>query len=196
MIQIVLREVPLLKQLISFLKSERVRAWLLIVFGSAIGAAAYPMFLTPNSIAPGGLTGVAMILNHIFHWPIGVTSLLLCVPLFLAGWKQSGLLFVLRSVGATVLFSLMIEQYIIAYFWLIFAAYSYTAEGKASVIAVSAAGGTLLTSLAFAPLSYSAETDGKGLRPFLNAMVKAATGVFCWVYLSSGFLVSRPMPTH
>lgn len=98
-----------MKQLTSFLKSERVRAWLLIVFGSAIGAAAYPMFLTPNSIAPGGLTGVAMILNHIFHWPIGVTSLLLCVPLFLAGWKQSGLLFVLRSVGATVLFSLMID---------------------------------------------------------------------------------------
>ena len=42
----------------------------------------------------------AMILNHLLHWPIGVTSLLLCVPLFLAGWKQSGVLFVLRSVGA------------------------------------------------------------------------------------------------
>ena len=67
------------------------------------------MFLTPNAIAPGGLTGVAMILNHLFHWPIGVTSLLLCVPLFLAGWKQSGVLFVLRSTGATVLFSLLID---------------------------------------------------------------------------------------
>ena len=92
-----------------FFKSERVRAWLLIIFGSAVGASAYPMFLTPNAIAPGGLTGVAMILNHLFHWPIGLTSLLLCVPLFLAGWKQSGVLFVLRSVGATVLFSLLID---------------------------------------------------------------------------------------
>ena len=92
-----------------FFTSERVRAWLLIIFGSAVGASAYPMFLTPNAIAPGGLTGVAMILNHLFHWPIGMTSLLLCVPLFLAGWKQSGVLFVLRSVGATVLFSLLID---------------------------------------------------------------------------------------
>ena len=93
----------------AFFTSERVRAWLLIIFGSAVGASAYPMFLTPNAIAPGGLTGVAMILNHLFHWPIGLTSLLLCVPLFLAGWKQSGVLFVLRSVGATVLFSLLID---------------------------------------------------------------------------------------
>ena len=93
----------------AFFTSERVRAWLLIIFGSAVGASAYPMFLTPNAIAPGGLTGVAMILNHLFHWPIGMTSLLLCVPLFLAGWKQSGVLFVLRSVGATVLFSLLID---------------------------------------------------------------------------------------
>ena len=93
----------------AFFTAERLRAWLLIVLGSAVGASAYPMFLTPNAIAPGGLTGVAMILNHLLHWPIGVTSLLLCVPLFLAGWKQSGVLFVLRSVGATVLFSLLID---------------------------------------------------------------------------------------
>ncbi len=98
-----------MKRLISFFKSERVRSWLLIIFGSAIGAAAYPMFLTPNAIAPGGLTGVAMILNHLFRWPIGITSLLLCVPLFLAGWKQSGLLFVVKTVAATVLFSLLID---------------------------------------------------------------------------------------
>ena len=94
---------------VSFLKSERVRSWLLIILGSAVGASAYPMFLTPNAIAPGGLTGVAMILNHLFHWPVGVTSLLLCLPLFFAGWKQSGALFVLRTAGATVLFSLLID---------------------------------------------------------------------------------------
>lgn len=93
----------------AFFTAERLRAWLLIILGSAVGASAYPMFLTSNAIAPGGLTGVAMILNHLLHWPIGVTSLLLCVPLFLAGWKQSGVLFVLRSVGATVLFSLLID---------------------------------------------------------------------------------------
>lgn len=98
-----------MNKLKSFLKNERVRSWLLIIFGSAVGASAYPMFLTPNSIAPGGLTGLAMVLNHLFHWPIGVTSLLLCVPLFLAGWKQSGALFVFRTIGATVLFSLLID---------------------------------------------------------------------------------------
>ncbi len=93
----------------SFFTRDRIRSWLLILLGSAVAASAYPMFLTPNAIVPGGLTGVAMILNHVFGFPIGVTSLALCAPLFLAGWKQSGPLFVMRTVGATALFSLLID---------------------------------------------------------------------------------------
>ena len=81
----------------------------------------------------------------------------------------------------------MIEQYIIAYFWLIFAAYSSTEQRRASVIAVSAAGGTLLTSLAFLPLAYDAETDGKGVKPFLTAMMKAVLG-FLTLFLAFGRL--------
>lgn len=88
---------------------------------------------------------------------------------------------------STLLFSVMIEQYIIAYFWLAFAAYSYTVKGKASLIAVSAAGGTLLTSLASMPLAYQADTDGKGIRPFLKKMIRAATG-FLTMFFAFGRL--------
>ena len=88
---------------------------------------------------------------------------------------------------STLLISVMIEQYIVAYFWLIFAAYSYTENRRASVIAVSAAGGTLLTSLAFLPLAYDAEKDGKGVKPFLTAMMKAVLG-FLTLFLAFGRL--------
>ncbi len=81
-----------------------------IVLGSALGAAAYPLFLNANNIAPGGLTGVAMILHHFFGFlPIGITSLLLNVPLFLIGWRSSGPVFVIRCLVATVLFSVLID---------------------------------------------------------------------------------------
>ena len=66
-----------------FFRREQVRAYALILLGCAVGGAAYPLFLVPNGIAPGGLTGVATILNYLFGWPVGVTSLALNVPLFL-----------------------------------------------------------------------------------------------------------------
>ena len=98
-----------LNKVFAFFKDSRVKSWALIVLGCVTAASSYPMFLTPNAIAPGGLTGVSMILNHVFHWPIGITSLLLCAPLFVAGWRQSGARFILRTIGATALFSVLID---------------------------------------------------------------------------------------
>ncbi len=90
-------------------KREQFMAWLQIVIGCAIGAAAYPTFLDPGKIAPGGLTGVAMIMKHLWGWDIGITSLILNVPLFIIGYKAMGRVFAFRSLVATILFSLMID---------------------------------------------------------------------------------------
>ena len=84
-------------------------AYIQIVLGCLIGAAAYPTFLVPNNIAPGGLTGVATILNYLFNWPVGTVSLILNVPLFLIGYKAMGKVFVFRSLVATLLFSVLID---------------------------------------------------------------------------------------
>ncbi|MBQ6173603.1 MAG: YitT family protein [Clostridia bacterium] len=91
-------------------RRETLLAYVQILLGSLIGGAAYPLFLNANNIAPGGLTGVSMILHHFFDFlPIGTTSLVLNVPLFLLGYRSSGPIFVLRSLIATVLFSLAID---------------------------------------------------------------------------------------
>lgn len=88
---------------------EQMMAWLQIVIGCVIGAAAYPTFLDPGKIAPGGLTGVAMILKHLWGWDIGITSLILNIPLFIIGYKAMGRVFAFRSLVATILFSLAID---------------------------------------------------------------------------------------
>ena len=84
-------------------------AWGQILAGCVLGAAAYPLFLTPNHIAPGGVTGVAVILNYLWAWPVGTVSLLINIPLFIAGYRTMGRLFAFRSLIATLLFSLMID---------------------------------------------------------------------------------------
>ena len=90
-------------------KGETVWGYMQIVAGCLIGGAAYPLFLVPNQIAPGGLTGIATILNYLFNLPVGITSMLLNLPLFLIGYKAMGRVFVFRSLVATILFSVCID---------------------------------------------------------------------------------------
>ena len=91
------------------LRNERVSAYAQILIGCVLGAAAYPMFLVPNAIAPGGLTGVATILNVLFHTPVGTVSLVMNIPLFIIGYRSMGKVFAFRSLVATVVFSLLID---------------------------------------------------------------------------------------
>ena len=89
--------------------SKNIRQYVMILLGCLIGAASYPLFLEPNFIAPGGLTGVTTILNYYFGWPIGLTSLLLNLPLMVIGWRMIGARFIVRTVLATLLFSVLID---------------------------------------------------------------------------------------
>ena len=93
----------------SRLHRDTLLAYAQIVLGCIIGGAAYPLFLTPGQIAPGGLSGVAMILNHLFGTPVGMMSIVLNIPLFLVGFRAMGGLFVFRSLLATFLFSICID---------------------------------------------------------------------------------------
>ena len=62
--------------------AERFFSYFQIILGAVIGGAAYPLFMTPNRIAPGGITGIATILNHVLGSPVGTVSLILNIPLF------------------------------------------------------------------------------------------------------------------
>ena len=90
-------------------KTEGVKKQALIIIGCFIGASAYPLFLVPNAIAPGGITGIGMVLNNIFAWPVGLTSMILNIPLFIIGFRSMGKSFVYRTLIATLLFSLLID---------------------------------------------------------------------------------------
>jgi len=89
--------------------AERFFSYAQILLGCLIAGAAYPLFMTPNRIAPGGITGIATILNHLFHWPVGTVSLVLNIPLFLIGYRSMGRIFAFRSLVATVFFSVFID---------------------------------------------------------------------------------------
>ena len=93
----------------NLLKNDNFTSYAQMFIGCVIGAMAYPLFLIPNNIAPGGLTGLATILNYFFSLPVGTISLMLNIPLFILGFKSVGKSFAFRSLIATVLFSLFID---------------------------------------------------------------------------------------
>ena len=43
-------------------------------------------FSVPNDIAQSGITGVAVILNHLFDFPVGTVNLVLNIPLLILMW--------------------------------------------------------------------------------------------------------------
>lgn len=69
-----------------------------IVGGSVLFAMGYSWFLAPYKIAPGGIGGLAQIFYHIFHIPLGISMILLNVPLFIVSMIMMGKRFGLRTL--------------------------------------------------------------------------------------------------
>jgi len=88
------------------------RSFLFIIFGSVIYALAYDLFLIPHNIVPGGITGVAMILNRYLSTPIGMVTIILNIPIFLLGAKIIGRGYTIKSIIAVFLSSSLIDFFI------------------------------------------------------------------------------------
>lgn len=89
---------------------EEVRLFALLTVGVAIAAFAYTVFQVPYNIAAGGVTGIGIIINRYTGWPIGVTYLVLNIPLMAIGFVYLGRwAFLRRTILAVFTFGVMTE---------------------------------------------------------------------------------------
>ncbi|MFA4885279.1 MAG: YitT family protein, partial [Desulfotomaculaceae bacterium] len=72
-----------------------------VTFGVILTALGLDLFLIPNKIAAGGVSGIATILHYLVYVPVGVAMLALNVPLFALGVYRMGLRFGFRSLYGT-----------------------------------------------------------------------------------------------
>lgn len=61
-----------------------------LTLGGLILASNVAIFLAPSRIAPGGVSGAAIILNHFIAFPVGVMMLIMNVPLLALGFRNLG----------------------------------------------------------------------------------------------------------
>ena len=87
------------------------RDYILIFIGTMIAGLAFNLFLIPHKIAPGGISGVATVIFYISggRIPVGIAMLVLNVPLFVAGFREIGRGFGLRTLASTLLLSIFID---------------------------------------------------------------------------------------
>lgn len=77
-----------------------------ICFGAAVS-----LFISPAAIAPGGVTGLAVLCDYLFGLPTGIGTVLLNLPLLFFAWRRLGARFLLRTVIGLSISSLCIDLF-------------------------------------------------------------------------------------
>ena len=76
-----------------------------IISGTAIIAFGTSLFLLPNQLSAGGFSGLGTITYYLFGIPLGTTTLILNIPLFVMSVIKNGKKFFLNALLGTVLLS-------------------------------------------------------------------------------------------
>ena len=92
-------------------KRQFIRKYLIVLLGIALTAFAISVFYTPNKIVNGGVSGIATIFFHTLKIPTGITFFVINIILLLTALKILGKRFVIDTVIATVVLSLLLQVF-------------------------------------------------------------------------------------
>ena len=94
-------------------KGKKAVLWdvLFMLIGSAVYAVEVNAFTAPNNIAAGGVTGIATMLNYLFHTPIGLVSFLINAPIVVWAVVEIGYKLVAKTMAAIVCTSVLIDLF-------------------------------------------------------------------------------------
>ena len=83
-----------------------VKDYIIITIASVFYGLAISQFLDPNDIAPGGVSGLSMIINRIIDIEVGTIILMINIPILLLGLYKFGFKFIISTIYATVMGSI------------------------------------------------------------------------------------------
>ena len=91
---------------------NHIRWLVLTAIGSAVFALGFALFLIPNEINTGGISGLAMILRELLGFgSVGILTLLMNIPLFLIGGLKIGRRFFAGSLVGMVVSSVLMDVF-------------------------------------------------------------------------------------
>ena len=97
-------------------KHKEYKYWVVVILtymfmtiGILLAAIALEVFLIPNKIIDGGITGVSIILSFLTNINLSIFIIILNVPFLLLGFRHLGKNFLIQSTVAMALFSVLLE---------------------------------------------------------------------------------------
>jgi uncharacterized membrane-anchored protein YitT (DUF2179 family) len=81
-----------------FLSNEWIKAYAYLIIGSIIFAVSDILFVVPYKLAPGGVYGIATVLNTLFNWKISYCTLAMEIPLVIVGTIILGPRFGIKTI--------------------------------------------------------------------------------------------------
>ena len=90
-------------------ESNKFIQMILLVLGTLILAIAINLLFLPNNLSTGGASGIALIIYYLYKVPVGLTVILINIPLFIIALKDLGWKFCSKAIIGTVLLSAFIE---------------------------------------------------------------------------------------
>ena len=79
------------------------------ILGSFIMSIAVALFLLPNQLSSGGITGIATITYYLLKIPMGIMIVIINIPLFILALYKIGKNFFIKSMIGTISLSIFID---------------------------------------------------------------------------------------
>ena len=91
----------------------KIKNILTVILGTVIAAIALDVFLAPGNIAPGGISGLSIVINHLSNIPLGILIFVLNIPIFILGLLHFNKKFMLYSLGGMLLLSVFTDLFVV-----------------------------------------------------------------------------------
>ncbi len=100
---------------------KRILEYLIITFAAILYGAGTSFLIDPNNIAPGGLTGLAIVLNRVLNIGTGMWFMIMNIPILLLAIWKFGIRFTVSTIYCTVMIS-VVTDFCTNYFpsWMIY----------------------------------------------------------------------------
>jgi len=92
-------------------KGILIREYILTTFGLLLTALGLDMFLVPNGIAAGGVSGLSMILSHFTNIPVGIWMYILNAILFAIAFITIGFDFSTKTIYSTFMLNFFVDLF-------------------------------------------------------------------------------------
>lgn len=88
-----------------------VLSYIFIIIGTTLASLALEVFLIPNHIIDGGITGVSIILSYLVRPDVSFFIIVINIPFLILGVKHLGKEFLIRCAFAMILFSFLLNSF-------------------------------------------------------------------------------------